>query len=346
MSDTKPSNVPERPGAGPQILRDGKPRRSVDPAVEPLNVLKSKCLMPRHKRNGGLRSCGSNSPSRNDPTQSYAGSTSTILGTLTPHLSPESLCIATTIVAGGVARKRRSNQMAIAREVQRKLLPQHMPELATLDYAGSCEPAWIVGGDYYDFLDQGNGRVGFVLADVSGKGVSAALLMANLQASVRSQYVPGLEDLGALFRSVNKLFYESVMSGFFATLFFAEYFDATRGLRYINCGHCPAFLLHSDGHIEKLHATATVLGMFEIWDCTIGEAAISRGDILVVYSDGVTEARNGSGEFFGEERLLAAVRANVSLPATRLANAISAAVHGFGGKEQDDDVTLLVARAC
>jgi len=204
----------------------------------------------------------------------------------------------------------------------------------------------MVGGDYYDFLDKGNGRVGFVLADVSGKGVSAALLMANLQASLRSQYVPGLEDLEGLFRSVNKLFYESVMSGFFATLFFAEYCDATRRLRYVNCGHCPAFLLHSDGRCEKLRATATVLGIFEIWDCTIGEAAISCGDILVVYSDGVTEARNGSGEFFGEERLLAAVQANASLPATHLVKAIAAAARTFGGKEQDDDLTLLVARAC
>ena len=134
--------------------------------------------------------------------------------------------------------------------------------------------------------------------------------------------------------------------GFFATLFFAEYFDATRRLRYVNCGHCPAFLVHSDGQCEKLRATATVLGMFEDWDCAVGEAAISGGDILVVYSDGVTEARNGSGEFFGEERLLAAVRANAGLSATRLVRAISAAAHDFGSKEQDDDLTLLVARAC
>ena len=104
--------------------------------------------------------------------------------------------------------------------------------------------------------------MGFVLADVSGKGVSAALLMANLQANIRSQYVGAHEDLAVLFRSVNKLFYESVMSGFFATLFFAEYFDATRELRYVNCGHCPAFLFHTNGSSEKLHATATVLGMF------------------------------------------------------------------------------------
>jgi serine phosphatase RsbU (regulator of sigma subunit) len=345
MPNTKPNNVPERHSPGTQILRDGKSCSSAVPAVEPLVVLESIRLEPQPKRNPRLRCC-TPAPNRSRTVKPRARDNSAILDSLASHLSPQSLRAARTVVAGGEAKKRRMNQMAIAREVQRKLLPQHMPVLKTLDYAGSCEPAWTVGGDYYDFLDKGNGRMGFVLADVSGKGVSAALLMANLQASVRSQYVPALEDLGGLFRSVNKLFYESVMVGFFATLFFAEYFDTTRRLRYVNCGHCPAFLVHSDGQCEKLRATATVLGMFEDWDCTVGEAAISCGDILVVYSDGVTEARNGAGEFFGEERLLAAVRANASLSATRLAKAIAAAAHDFGGKEQDDDLTLLVARAC
>jgi serine phosphatase RsbU (regulator of sigma subunit) len=338
MPNTKPNNVPERPGARTQILSDGK---SCSSAVEPLIVLES--TAPQPTRSPRLRCC---TPvlSRGRPAESRTRESAT-LGSLSSHVSPQSLRAARTMVAGGETKKRRMNQMAIAREVQRKLLPQHMPALETLDYAGSCEPAWTVGGDYYDFLDKGNGRVGFVLADVSGKGVSAALLMANLQASVRSQYVPALEDLGGLFRSVNKLFYESVMLGFFATLFFAEYFDTTRRLRYVNCGHCPAFLVHADGQCEKLRATATVLGMFENWDCSVGEAAISCGDILVVYSDGVTEARNSSGEFFGEERLLAAVRANASLSAKRLAKAIAEAAHDFGGKEQADDLTLLVARA-
>jgi len=229
MSNTKPSSVSEGPGASPQILRDGKSSRSSDPAVESLNVLESNCLMPQPKHNQRLRCCAPTPASRSCPPKSYVRGASAILGPRAPHLSPESLRLAKTLVSGGDARKRRSSQMAIAREVQRKLLPQHMPRLETLDYAGSCEPAWMVGGDYYDFLDKGNGRVGFVLADVSGKGVSAALLMANLQASLRSQYVPGLEDLEGLFRSVNKLFYESVMSGFFATLFFAEYCDAHAG---------------------------------------------------------------------------------------------------------------------
>ena len=345
MPNTKPSNVPERPGPGAQIRGDGRFCSSAIPTVEPLMVVENTSLAPQPKRSPRLHCC---TPvlSRGRTVKPRARDNSTMLGSLAWHLSRQSLRSGRAAATEGGAKKRRMDQMAIACEVQRKLLPQHMPALETLDYAGSCEPAWAVGGDYYDFLDKGNGRVGFVLADVSGKGVSAALLMANLQANVRSQYVPAREDLGGLFRSVNKLFYESVMVGFFATLFFAEYFDTTRRLRYVNCGHCPALLVHADGQCEKLHATATVLGMFENWDAMVGEAAISCGDILVAYSDGVTEARNGSGEFFGEERLLAAVRANASLSAKRLAKAIAEAAHDFGGKEQDDDLTLLVARAC
>jgi serine phosphatase RsbU (regulator of sigma subunit) len=346
MPNTKLNSVPERPGACTRILAEGKSCSSAVAAVEPLTVPEKNCLVLQPRRNPRLRSCTPNPTSRDCRPRSRVREASAILGSLSSHLSPEGLHMAKTIVAGSDVKKRRANQMAIAREVQRKLLPQHMPRLESLDYAGSCEPAWTVGGDYYDFLDKGDGRVGFVLADVSGKGVSAALLMANLQGSIRSQYVVALEDLGELFRSVNKLFYESVMEGFFATLFFAEYFDATRRLRYVNCGHCPALLVHSDGYCEKLCATATVLGMLESWDCAVGEATLSCGDILVVYSDGVTEARNGSGEFFGEDRLLAAVQANASLPATHLVKAIAAAAHSFGGKEQDDDLTLLVARAC
>jgi sigma-B regulation protein RsbU (phosphoserine phosphatase) len=198
MPNTKPGNVPKRPGAGAQILGDGKSCSSAIPTVEPLIVLENTSLAPQPKRSPRLRCC-TLAPNRSRTVKTRARDNSAILGSLASHLSPQSLRLARTVTTGGEAKKRRVNQMAIAREVQRKLLPQHMPVLETLDYAGSCEPAWTVGGDYYDFLDKGNGRVGFVLADVSGKGVSAALLMANLQASVRSQYVPALEDLGDCF---------------------------------------------------------------------------------------------------------------------------------------------------
>lgn len=244
-----------------------------------------------------------------------------------------------------VAQTSLAREMAVAREVQSKLFPQRMPPLETLDYAGNCEQACAIGGDYYDFIDMGRGRVGLALADVSGKGIYAALLMANLQGSLRSQRALALDDLAAFLRSVNKLFYESMTLGFFATLFFAEYSDATRTLRYVNCGHYPAFLIRTGGRYEKLHSTATVLGLFEKWDCHVREVKMSPGDILVMYSDGVTEARSKSGELFGEERMLGAVCANAGLPAAHILGAIAASARQFGGELQEDDLTLLVARA-
>jgi serine phosphatase RsbU (regulator of sigma subunit) len=312
------------------------------PASQPLAGLEPDCPVAVPTRDPKL--FDHTLASREFSQRSCSSEDRAISGSLTSLVS-ESSWLANNLPVAVDSKKKRANEMAIASEVQRKLLPQHMPPLETLEYAGSCEPAWSVGGDYYDFLDMGRGRVGFVLADVSGKGVSAALLMANLQASIRSQYVTALENLEKLFRAVNKLFYESVTPGFFASMFFADYFDTTRKLRYVNCGHCPAFLVRADGICEKLGPTATVLGIFENWNCTVGEATMSSGDILVAYSDGVTEAQSSSDELFGDERLLAAVEANRNLPAAGLLETIAAAAHNFGGKELRDDLTLLVARA-
>ena len=236
-------------------------------------------------------------------------------------------------------------EMAIARRVQSHLFPHCMPPLQTLDYAANCEEASAIGGDYYDFLDIGRGRVGLLLADVSGKGISAALLMASLQASLRSQRALAPADLAAFFRTVNRLFCESVTEGFYATLFFVDYSDARRSLRYVNCGHHPAILIHADGWDEMLGSTATVLGFSDKWDCVVGHAEMSPGDILVMYSDGVTEAQNPSGEFFGEERLIRAVRANSKKPAADILRVVADSVRQFGGDVQEDDLTLVVARA-
>lgn len=242
------------------------------------------------------------------------------------------------------AENRLAKEMAKASEVQRMLFPRRMPPLETLDYAGNCEQAGTIGGDFYDFVDMGGGRVGFVLADVSGKGVSAALLMANLQASLRSKYALALEDLPGMFRAVNKLFCESATQGHFATLFFADYSDTTRKLRYVNCGHEPALLVHANGTCNMLKSTATALGLFEKWHCAVGNATMAPGDTLVMYSDGVTEASDDSNELFGYERLLAAIQASAGLPASDLLKVISTAAHNFSGKDQEDDLTLLVAR--
>src|SRR6516225_10217435 len=156
--------------------------------------------------------------------------------------------------------------MEFARQVQTWLFPQKLPAMQTLEYTGRCVPARTVGGDYYDFLELRPGRLALVLADIAGKGVPGALLMANLQANLRSQYAAAVDDLPGLLASVNRLFFQSTDDSSYATLFFADYDDATHRLRYANCGHRPALLLRSGGKdVERLHSTCTVLGMFEAW---------------------------------------------------------------------------------
>jgi phosphoserine phosphatase RsbU/P len=242
------------------------------------------------------------------------------------------------------ADQRAARDMEIAREVQARLFPQRLPQLATLEYTGRCIQARQVGGDYFDFLELRPGRVALVLADIAGKGVSGALLMANLQANLRSQYAAAVEDLPRLLASVNRLFHENTSESSYATLFFADYDDATRRLRYVNCGHLPPLLLRSDGRLERLTGTSTVLGLFERWDCAVAEAQLSRGDTLVLYTDGVTEAENPKGEEFGESHLAEKLRANRNLPADCLLDKIVASVLDFSGQYQADDITLVVAK--
>lgn len=241
--------------------------------------------------------------------------------------------------------QRVADEMEIAKQVQQRLFPQRTPLVETLDYAGCCIPAREVGGDFYDFLQLSPGRLGLVLADIAGKGISAALLMAHLQADLRSQYARALEDPQSLLQSVNQLLYESTESNAYATLFFADYEDASRRLRYANCGHNPALLLRGDGTVEELAATATVVGLFEQWECSLEEVQLVPGNILVLFTDGISEAMNDEGEQFGVARLLETVRAYRHLPISSLLTIIIATVQQFSGPEQEDDLTLLVARA-
>jgi hypothetical protein len=206
------------------------------------------------------------------------------------------------------AERQAAHDLAIAKEVQSHLFPQQPPPLRTLAYAGLCHPARAVGGDYYDFLDLGAGRLGLVIADIAGKGMAAALLMANLQANLRSQCATVWEQPQRFLRSVNRLFYENTGEEDYTTIFLAEYDDQTRRLRYSNCGHPPAFLLRRDETVERLGATSTVMGLFEQWDCAIEERQLYPGDTLVLYTDAATEAVDPAGEEFGEERLLEALR--------------------------------------
>ena len=242
------------------------------------------------------------------------------------------------------SERRLAQELEIARQVQARLFPQAQPPVKTLDYAGVCIQAHEVGGDYYDFLSLGRNQLGLVIGDIAGKGIAAALLMANLQANLRSQCAIALEQPQALLRSANQLFHQNTTDSAYATLFFAEYDDETQRLRYANCGHLSALLLRNDGSLEHLDSTGTVLGLFPEWDCSLEECRIYPGDLLALYTDGVTESFNDSDEEFGEQRLVEALRHNRELPSSALLPAIVDNVRKFSPQEQHDDITLIVAK--
>jgi serine phosphatase RsbU (regulator of sigma subunit)/predicted enzyme related to lactoylglutathione lyase len=242
------------------------------------------------------------------------------------------------------AERRTAQELAIAKQVQARLFPQTRPQLKTLDYAGVCIQAREVGGDYFDFLNLGRERLGLVIGDTSGKGIAAALLMANLQANLRSQSAIALDQPQRFLRSVNQLFYENTIESAYATLFFAEYDDQARQLCYANCGHYAPVLLRSDETIERLDSTGTVLGLFQEWDCSIGKCQLCVGDILAIYTDGVTESFNAAGDEFGEAGLLEALRRYRALAPRALMAAVVDEVRRFGTHEQHDDITLVVAK--
>ncbi len=242
------------------------------------------------------------------------------------------------------AERHAAQELEFAKQVQARLFPQTQPACGALDYAGICIQALQVGGDYYDFLDLGQQRLGLVVGDIAGKGMAAALLMANLQANLRSQYAAALDQPQLLLRSVNQLFYENTVDSAYATLFFAEYDGRTHRLRYVNCGHLPALLLRRDDTFERLGSTCTVLGLFKEWDCSIGEHQLLEGDTLVLYTDGVTEAFNDADEQFGEERLLEVLRRHRDLSSKALLNEIVEEVRQFSPGDQHDDITLIVAK--
>jgi serine phosphatase RsbU (regulator of sigma subunit)/catechol 2,3-dioxygenase-like lactoylglutathione lyase family enzyme len=242
------------------------------------------------------------------------------------------------------SERRTAQELVIATQVHSRLFPQSMPQLKSLEYAGACIPARAVGGDYYDFLSLGPDRLGFVIADVAGKGIAAALLMANLQANLRSQFALALEQPQRMLQKVNRLFCDNTPDGAFATLFFGDYDDSSGYLRYVNCGHLCALLLRRDGSCDRLESTSTVLGIFKTWECAVGESSLRRGDLLALYTDGVTESMDHSAEEFGEDRLVESLRRHRELCPQSLLTSVVADVRAFSPHEQHDDITLIIAK--
>lgn len=244
------------------------------------------------------------------------------------------------------AERRAAQELEIATQVQARLFPQQLPPVPGLDYAGVCRQARSVGGDYYDFLDLGAGRVALVVGDIAGKGMAAALLMANLQANLRSQCVEAVEHPDKVLRTVNHLLYENTDAHAYATLFFAEFDHASGRVRYANCGHLPALVLRGNGAVERLDPTCTVIGMFPDWQCVFAESRIDVGDVLALYTDGLTEFEITPDEEFGEARLTESLRRHSHRPANQMIAAILNDVNGYSTCEQCDDITLIVAKRC
>lgn len=233
------------------------------------------------------------------------------------------------------------SELEIARNVQQKLFPQSVRELATVSVAARCVPAREVSGDYYDFLDTGPDSVGFVLADVSGKGIAAALLMAGLQSAFRSQVEVYGRNVPALLHGVNRLFHESTPPEHYATAFYADYSDRSRELTFVNCGHPPALLLCS-GVVQRLESSATVLGLFAEYRCAASTIRLNPGDMLLAYSDGVTEAGIDSGPEFGEDRLAELLASTAGLGVQAALARISDDVQRYSAAAHDDRTLLIV----
>jgi len=229
------------------------------------------------------------------------------------------------------------------RLVSAHLFPQNLPQLAGIGYAGVCIEARQAGGDFYDFFHRGQHRLGLAIGDVSGKGVASALLRAALQASLRTADWMGVYDFERSLTLANRLLLESAPEAMYASLFFAEY-DELRGcLRYVNCGHPGPLVLRGD-RASWLQPTATVLGLFQDWQCSIAEVYLQPGDTLLLYTDGITEATDAAGEEFGRDRLLALLKESRNLPVSLVLQECLNEVRWFSRGNACDDLTLVALR--
>lgn len=237
----------------------------------------------------------------------------------------------------------REAELNFAREVQRSLFPRQLPLDGGLEFTAVCIPARGISGDYYDVMRLPDGRLIFALADISGKGISAAILMANLQALLRT-LAETSQSPGEVCSRLNHHLHQVTDESKFATFFYAQWDPARRRLCYINAGHHSPIVTGSHrGH--RLDKGGVPLGMFPDSEFQMGEVSLQPRDLLVLYSDGVTEAASQSGEEFGEQRLAVIVEAHSDRPLIEIQRHILDGVRNWSGKELEDDLTLLIARA-
>ena len=276
------------------------------------------------------------------------------------------------LIAEQKEKQRMESELAIAHEVQTLLFPADLSGLPSLEVHGVCRPARTVSGDYYDFIPLNADRMMLAVGDISGKGISAALLMATVHAFVRAYSLEPERTLATeagggsqrkllaagngcngdgelspafLMATLNYQLYRSTPPEKYATMFLAYYDAITRSLTYSNAGHLPPILLSGDGQVRRLETSGTVVGLFDAMTYGQSAAGLQPGDIFVAYSDGITEPENEFGEF-GDDRLIELIRTHRHESLARISEAVTGAVSDWiAGAEQPDDVTLVLARA-
>jgi len=247
-----------------------------------------------------------------------------------------------TVEKGTIALQQQEEELKRAREIQQMLLPSTLPQLAGVQIAGAWQPAREVGGDYFDVIQLDKARLGICMGDVAGKGITAALLMANLQASFRA-FATTEASPQVVCTKLNKFLCANIAPGKFVTFFYAVLDADARTLTYENAGHSPGLLLRNNGTTDTLRGGGAVLGALPHWTYQDYTAQLQPGDQLLLSTDGITEAENAKLEEFGEERLLAAARARDG-SALEIQRAIMQQVTAFCGGNFRDDATLLVVR--
>lgn len=308
-----------------------------------LRRLDSQLLLPLASRKEllGFISLG---PKRSE--EPYTPSDEGLLRTVAAQtgMALENARLSEAFAAEAAQRELLNREIEIAREVQQRLFPQTLPEIPALEYAGHCRPARGVGGDYYDFLALANGRLGIAIGDVSGKGVPAALLMASLQASVRGQSQSEPGRVAELMSKVNRLVCDATPDNRYATFFYGQFDPAARRLVYTNGGHNPPMLLRGESVI-RLETGGPPVGLFQFSQYVQEEVQLEAGDLLVFFTDGISEAENPAQEEWGEDALIATARAaDGECPAAMIQRVMDAADCFAAGAPQHDDMTVVVAR--
>lgn len=248
------------------------------------------------------------------------------------------------LIEKAIEQEKIEKELALASQIQKDFLPKENPSCDNFEIAGSNISCYQVGGDYYDFIDIDPCRLGIVIADVSGKGVSASLLMASLRAALHSELHP-LYKLEEMARKLNDFVHRSSAPNSFITFFFCELNRKNGEMRFINAGHNPPLILKKNGKIERLESSGLCLGMFPSSSYEVNAITVEPGDMALLFTDGITESRNKKNDEFSEERLISLIKKKPKLSAQKLLDKIHDEVRQFtSGTDQMDDMTLVVIK--